>query len=52
MDTGGDIAKSFGDVALTPTTFVIDKQGKIIKRYVGEPEFASLHKLLEKALQG
>jgi peroxiredoxin len=52
MDTGGDIAKSFGDVALTPTTFVIDKQGKIIKRYVGEPEFAALHKLLEKALQG
>ena len=52
MDTGGDIAKSFGDVALTPTTFVIDKQGKIIKRYVGEPEFASLHKLLAKALQG
>lgn len=52
MDTGGDIAKSFGDVALTPTTFVIDKQGKIIKRYVGEPEFPALHKLLEKALAG
>jgi peroxiredoxin len=37
---------------MTPTTFVIDKQGRIIKRYVGEPEFAALHKLLEKALQG
>jgi hypothetical protein len=31
---------------------VIDKQGRIIKRYVGEPEFPALHKLLEKALQG
>jgi len=52
LDVSGEAAKAYGDVALTPTTFVIDKQGKIIKRYVGEPEFASLHKLLEKALKG
>lgn len=52
MDTSGAIAKSFGDVALTPTTFVIDKQGKIIKRYVGEPEFPALHALLQKELAG
>src|SRR4051812_40579566 len=41
LDSGGDLARQFGDVALTPTTFVIGKDGKIIKRYVGEPEFAS-----------
>ena len=35
---------------LTPTTFVIGKDGKILKRYVGEPEFAALHALLQKAL--
>ena len=52
LDSGGDIAKSFGDVTLTPTTFVIDKDGKIIKRYVGEPKFADLHALLEKELAG
>lgn len=52
IDVSGDAAKAYGDVALTPTTFVIDKQGKIIKRYVGEPEFGTLHKLLEKALAG
>ena len=52
LDVSGDAARAYGNVALTPTTFVIDKQGKIIKRYVGEPEFASLHKLLEKALKG
>ncbi|HAT33412.1 MAG TPA: hypothetical protein DCW29_21965 [Janthinobacterium sp.] len=52
LDVTGAAAHAYGDVALTPTTFVIDKQGKIIKRYVGEPEFASLHKLLEKALAG
>jgi peroxiredoxin len=50
LDTNGELAKSFGDVKLTPTTYVIDKQGNIIKRYVGEPEFGQLHKLLEKAL--
>ncbi len=52
LDSGGDIARSFGDVTLTPTTFVIDKDGKIIKRYVGEPKFADLHALLEKELAG
>jgi peroxiredoxin len=50
FDGQGNVAKSFGDVALTPTTFVIGKDGNVIKRYVGEPEFASLHQLLEKAL--
>ncbi|WP_118181721.1 peroxiredoxin family protein [Paraburkholderia phosphatilytica] len=46
----GTAAKQFGNVQLTPTTFVIDRNGKILKRYVGEPQFAELDKLLEKAL--
>lgn len=50
LDTEGNVAKSFDDVKLTPTTYVIDKEGNIIKRYVGEPDFAALHQLLEKAL--
>ena len=50
LDSGGDLAKSFGDVTLTPTTFVIGKDGTILKRYVGEPEFSQLHALLQKAL--
>jgi peroxiredoxin len=52
LDVTGEAAKAYGDVALTPTTFVIDKQGKIIKRYVGQPEFDALHKLIERALAG
>ncbi len=50
LDPQDSLAMSFGDVKLTPTTFVIDKDGHIIKRYVGEPVFSELHQLLEKAL--
>ncbi|WP_133650000.1 peroxiredoxin family protein [Paraburkholderia flava] len=46
----GSAAKQFGNVQLTPTTFVVDKNGKILKRYVGEPQFAELDQLLQKAL--
>ncbi|MBB3117364.1 peroxiredoxin family protein [Pseudoduganella violacea] len=52
LDVTGEAAKAYGDVAMTPTTFVIDKDGKIIKRYVGQPEFPALHKLLEEHLKG
>ncbi len=51
LDVDGKLAHAFGDVRLTPTTFVIDKQGNIIKRYVGPPQFDELHQLLEKALK-
>ena len=50
LDSDGQAAKSFGDIKLTPTTFVIGKDGTILKRYIGIPEFASMHQLLEKAL--
>lgn len=50
IDNTGAIAKAFGDVQITPTTFVIDKRGAIVKRYVGEPDFAELHALVEKLL--
>jgi thiol-disulfide isomerase/thioredoxin len=46
----GSAAKMFGNVQLTPTTFVVDKNGTILKRYVGEPQFAELDQLLQKAL--
>ncbi len=52
LDVTGDAAKAYGNVAMTPTTFVIGKDGKILKRYLGEPDFPALHKLLEKSLQG
>ncbi|MFL9923877.1 TlpA disulfide reductase family protein [Herbaspirillum lusitanum] len=50
LDPQDKLANAFGEVKLTPTTFVIGKDGNIIKRYVGAPQFAELHQLLEKAL--
>jgi hypothetical protein len=28
-------------VRLTPTSFLLDKHGNIVKKYVGEPDFAA-----------
>ena len=50
FDPIGEHAKAFGDVTLTPTTFIIDKRGNIVKRILGEPDFGKLHELLEKKL--
>ncbi|WP_431263995.1 TlpA disulfide reductase family protein [Roseateles chitinivorans] len=50
MDSTGEIARSFGKVQLTPTTFLINKRGEIVKRFVGEPDFAALHGTIEKLL--
>jgi peroxiredoxin len=50
IDNTGAVAKAWGDIQLTPTTFLIDKQGKIVKRYVGAPNFAELHALIDKLL--
>jgi peroxiredoxin len=50
IDNTGAVAKAWGDVQLTPTTFVVNKKGEIVKRYVGQPDFAELHQLIEKLL--
>lgn len=52
LDVDGSLAGTFGDVKMTPTTFLIDKQGHIVKRYLGEPEFSALDQLIEQQLQG
>lgn len=50
IDNTGAVAQAWGDVKLTPTSYVVNKKGEIVKRYVGEPDFAELHALIEKLL--
>jgi peroxiredoxin len=50
FDKNGEVARAFGDVKLTPTTFLIDRQGRIVKRYLGAPDFAALDKLIGELL--
>lgn len=52
LDTRGQVAQAFGEVKLTPTAFLIDKNGKILKRYLGEYDKAEFRRTLEKALAG
>ncbi|MBL8481965.1 MAG: TlpA family protein disulfide reductase [Rhodocyclaceae bacterium] len=50
FDPVGQLAEQFGGVRATPTTFVIDRRGSIVARYVGPPSFAQLERLLEQLL--
>lgn len=50
IDNTGAVAKAWGDVQLTPTSYLVNKRGEIVKRYVGQPDFNELHQLIEKLL--
>src|SRR5690606_3939556 len=50
IDAQGKIAQAFGDVRLTPTAFLIDKQGHIIKRYLGNYDEKAFMATVEQAL--
>lgn len=50
FDPVGEHARAFGEITLTPTTFLIDKRGNIVSRIIGEPDFAKLHALIEEKL--
>ncbi|TSE30671.1 TlpA disulfide reductase family protein [Tepidimonas charontis] len=50
LDSDGALARAWGDVKLTPTTYVVDRRSRIVKRYVGEPDFNALAALLEQLL--
>ncbi|HEY9323067.1 MAG TPA: TlpA disulfide reductase family protein [Candidatus Methylopumilus sp.] len=50
LDVDGQIARSFGDIRLTPTSILIDKNGKIIDKVIGELDFNKLNALLKKHL--
>jgi peroxiredoxin len=51
LDVDGSLAQQFKDVRMTPTTFLIDKQGKILKRYLGKPSFDEMNALIAQQLK-
>ena len=51
LDPMRELAKAYGDVKLTPTTFVIDKRGNIVSRTQGETDLAKFNALLEEKLK-
>lgn len=50
LDVNGEHARAFGNVQLTPTTFIIGKDGSILEQKLGELDFTRLNALLDKEL--
>jgi peroxiredoxin len=51
LDPMGELARAFGGVRYTPTTFLIDRAGNIVERVTGAPDFARLNALIEEKLK-
>ena len=51
LDSDGGLARAFGEIQLTPTSILIDKEGRIVKRYLGVPNFTELNQLIEEKLK-
>jgi len=51
MDVEGKIGRAFGGVEATPTTFLIGRQGEILLRIVGRPDFTRLRARIGRALE-
>lgn len=55
LDSDGKLVEAFGNqfgqVMATPTTFLLGKDGRLLQKYVGEPDFAAMHQLIEQELQ-
>lgn len=49
-DGDGEITAHFDDVRLTPTTFMIDQQGHLMGKIIGEMDFTALRSQLDKSL--
>jgi peroxiredoxin len=50
LDVDGAHARAFGNVQLTPTSFIIGKDGRILEQKLGELDFVRLNALLDREL--
>lgn len=47
-DTDGSLSRAFGDIKLTPTTFLIAPNGNIVYRKIGDTDMTHLRERIEK----
>jgi peroxiredoxin len=50
LDVKGEAVAAFGNVSLTPTSFLIGKDGALLEKKIGELDFAKLRATLDKQL--
>lgn len=50
LDLGGEAVDAFGDIKGTPTSYLLDAEGRLVKRYVGAIPFDGLRKELDELL--
>ena len=48
LDPSGALAQAFGNVQLTPTTFLIDKSGHIVMQKIGVFELAAMQQRIDQ----
>jgi peroxiredoxin len=51
IDNTGAVARAWGGVEATPTSFLVNRRGEVVQRIVGAPDFAALKKSIEKLLK-
>ncbi len=52
IDKDGSAARAFGGISLTPSTFLIDPQGRIVQYKLGEMDMKALHNRIIAMLNG
>jgi peroxiredoxin len=50
LDPTGEVAKAWNNTQVTPTSYLVNKRGEIVKRYVGEPDHKEFQATIEKLL--
>lgn len=50
FDPRGEIATRFGSVKVVPTSFLVDRQGRVLMKHEGELDFEALERRIVQAL--
>lgn len=50
LDPQGAVAHAFGDIQVVPTSFLISRNGKIVRQFVGDPDFNQLRAAIDSEL--